>query len=177
MARGFVHETFDLIVLGRVYRHVHQAKDKHAQHVPGMRHREKGHEWYQHFGSSWDFENQFPMWRHAEIQRLREDNGPESAEEMMASDSHDLIDRTWDSLSSEERKYCEGFFVWLIYNPNTLASWAGVDVTQGRISRVIGGELIWEDSPETIAEYHALRQRISKNHKHRLATVLKQYGD
>ncbi|MBZ5492185.1 MAG: hypothetical protein LAO76_14740 [Acidobacteriia bacterium] len=177
MASGFLHEAFDLIVWGRVYRYIHQAKDRHAQHVPGLRHREKGHEWYQCFGSSWDFENQFPMWRHTEIQKLRERAGPEAAEEMMASDAHDLIDRTWDDLSSTERTYCEGLFVWLIYNPDILYSWAGVDVIHGRISRVIGDELVWEGSPETIIEYRALRRRISKNHKHRLAEVLKQCGD
>ena len=177
MARGFVHETFDLIVLGRVYRHVHQTKDRYAQHVPGLRHREKGHEWYQCFGSGWNFENQFPMWRQTEIQSLKDTKGPDAAEEMMASDAHDLIDRTWDDLSPTERTYCERLFVWLIYNPDFLVSWAGVDVLQGRISRMIGGKLVWEESPNTISEYRALRRRISKNHKHRLAEVLEQHGD
>ncbi len=33
MAAGFIHEMLDLIALGKVYRHVHIAKDEHAQRV------------------------------------------------------------------------------------------------------------------------------------------------
>ena len=176
MAVGFVHETLDLIVLGRVYRHIHKAKDQYAQRVPGLRHREIGHAWYQGYGTSWSFDNPFPMWRHAEIQKISEQNGQDAAEETMASDGHDLLDRTWDSLSKAERQYWEGFFAWLLYRPDLLESWAGVDVLRGRVLRTVSGKKVWEDSPETVNEYCMLRRKVSKNHKHRLCTVLASFG-
>lgn len=177
MAAGFVHETLDLISLGRVYRCVHRDKDEHAQRAPGLRHREVGHDWYHSYGTRWNFDDPFPACVKQEIKTVRERCGPEAAEERMASDSHDLLDRTWDGLSKPERHYWEGFFVWLLYRPDLLESWAGVDVLPGRVSRTIDGEVVWENSPETVDEYRGLRRRVSKNHKHRLHDVLVRCGN
>ena len=121
MPVAFVHEMLDLIVLGRVYRHVHKRKDEHAQRVPGLRHREIGHEWYQLYGSCWNLESPFPAWRIMEIQKIRRSDGVNAAEERMASDGHDLLDRTWDRMAKPQREYWEGFFVWLLYSPDLLS--------------------------------------------------------
>jgi len=177
MAAGFVHEMLDLIVLGRVYRHVHRAKDEYAQRVPGLRHREIGHDWYQLFGIRWNGNDIFPAQRLLEIQEIRARCGADAAEEIMASDGHDLLDRTWDALSKMEKTYWEGFFVWLLYRPNVLEDWAGVDVLRGRILRKIRDQLVWEDSPDTANEYRSLKRGVSKHHKHRLRDVLRSCGD
>jgi hypothetical protein len=153
------------------------AKDEHAQRLPGLRHREFGHPWYQRFGECWTFYEPFRPLHREEIRAVGEHFGLEAAEERMASDGHDLVDRTWDGLAKPERNYWEGFIVWLLYRPDLLESWAGVDVLRGRVSRMIAGELVWQDSPETVKEYRDLRRRVSKNHKHRLGAALKNYGD
>jgi hypothetical protein len=94
----------------------------------------------------------------------------------MSGDSHDLIDRTWNGLSREARLYWEGFFAWLIYHPDILERWAGVDVVMGRIKRVIDGQVVWEDSPETVAEYKNLRREVSRHQKRGLRNILARYG-
>jgi hypothetical protein len=177
MAAGFVHETLDLISWGRVYTHIHRCKDEHAQQAPGLRHREVGHVWYHSYGDLWDFDDPFPRSIREEIRSIGERSGPEAAEERMASDGHDFLDRIWDELSEPERRYREGFFVWLLYRPDLLESWVGVDVLRGRISRTIDGGSVWENSPETVDEYRSLHRRVSKNHKHRLRNVLMSYGN
>jgi hypothetical protein len=177
MAAGFVHEMLDLISLGRVYRHIHKRKDEHAQRAPGLRHREVGHDWYQSYGKRWNFDVPFPPSLMEEMENVRKWFGPDAAEERMASDGHDLLDRTWDGLSKPERLYWEGFFAWLLYRPDLLESWAGVDVLHGHVCRTIGGKVVWEDSPETVGEYSGLRRRVSKNHKHRLRVVLGRNGN
>ncbi len=177
MAPGFVHETLDLTCFGRVYRHIHKSKDEHAQRAPGLRHRAFGHDWYRRYPQQWNLDDPFPTWLKEEIKNVRDRSGPEAAEERMASDSHDYLDRIWDEMSQPERHYWEGFFVWLLYHPDLLECWAGVDVLRGRISRTIHGESVWENSPETVEEYRSLRRRVSKNHKHRLRDVLTSYGN
>ena len=94
----------------------------------------------------------------------------------MASDAHDQLDRVWDELPREGRQYWEGVFVWLLYHPDMLESWADVDVKHGRILRLIDGVHVWEESPETVIEYGTLRRRVSKSHKHRLRDVLMRLG-
>ena len=75
-----------------------------------------------------------------------------------------------------QRRYWEGFFAWLLYRPDLLETWAGVDVARGRILRVIDGEQTWETSPETGYEYRELRRRVSRHQKNRLRDVLAEYG-
>ena len=51
-----------------------------------------------------------------------------------------------------------------------------MDVIRGRIERVIDGQVVWEDSTETVAEYKSLRREVSRHHKWRLRDVLARYG-
>jgi hypothetical protein len=147
-----------------------------SQKAPGLRHRDVGNGWYQDYGKRWSFSDPFPEWRKEEISKTRESRGPDVAEERMASDAHDHLDRTWDELPQTHRKYWEGFFVWLLYHPDILESWAHVDVVRGRVLRIINGVQAWEESPETAREYRELRRRASRNHKHGLRDVLTRYG-
>ncbi len=176
MPSGWYHQTNDLIAYGRAYPHVHRRKDAFAQKAPGLRHRDVGHEWYQEHGRLWDLSNPFPEWLNDEIRNIGNTRGADAAEERMASDCHDYLDRVWDELTPAERQFREGFFVWLLYHPELLETWAGVDVLRGRIKRTIDGVDVWEDSPETAVEYRKLRRTVSRNHLHRLRPVLDAYG-
>ncbi|MGA3325783.1 MAG: hypothetical protein ABSF45_15025 [Terriglobia bacterium] len=176
MAAGWVHQTIDLVAYGRTYARVHREKDAASQITPGARHRAVGHEWYQGFGRDWDFTEPYPQAAKDLIERIGEIHGPDMAEEHMSSDSHDLIDRTWDGLSREERLGAEGYFASLVYHPDKLERVAGVDVIRGRIERVIDGRVVWEDSIETVAEYKSLRREVSRHQKWRLRDVLARYG-
>jgi hypothetical protein len=79
--------------------------------------------------------------------------------------SHDFVDKVWDfeSLTREERLLTRvwwfGFHVWLLFRPDLLRGWAGVDVLTGKIHRVIDGTEVWEDTPEVIPEYWRLYWR------------------
>ena len=163
MASGWVHETLDLIAFGEIYRFVHQAKDLHSQEAPGLRHRDVGHDWYHDYGKRWSFLDPFPNWLKEEISKTRESRGPYAAEERMVSHAHDYLDRVWDDIPELHRQYWEGFLVWLLYRPQLLETWAGVDVVHGRVPRVIKGEQVWERSNETATEYRQLRRRVSRN--------------
>src|SRR5215470_10694743 len=99
MPAGCFHEIVDFVVFGTTNRKVHQRKDAPAQNMPGIRHREVGHDWYQSYDKQWDFLNPFPDFLHSEIEALRKDVGLQAAEERMASDAHDYLDRIWDDLS------------------------------------------------------------------------------
>jgi len=176
MAAGWVHETIDLITYGRAYRHIHQRKDAHSQEIPGLQHRQKDHEWYLNFQKKWDFPNPFPDFLKETIQNLKESFGAETAEERMSSDSHDYIDRHWDSLSKTERNYNEGYFVWLIYHPEILKTRIGLDVIDGKILRTIDGNKVWEDSPDTITDYKRLRRDVSRHHKGRFRFFENNYS-
>ncbi len=166
----------DLIAYGRVYRHVHQRKDAASQRVPGLRHRMIGHEWYREWGRRWDFADPFPEACQEGIRRLREKAGPDVTEEQMASDAHDYFDGVWDDLPEPIRDYARGFFAWLLYHPDLLESWAGVDVIGGRILRKVNGQEYWEDSPETVREYKRVRREVSRHQKSRLREILMRYG-
>lgn len=176
MAAGWIHQTIDLIAYGRTYAHVHREKDAASQRIPGVRHRTVGHDWYQRFGRDWDFTEPYPQAAKELIERIGELHGPDAAEEHTSSDSHDLIDKTWDGLSREERLGSEGYFAWLVYHPDALGRVAGVDVLRGRIERVIAGQVVWENSTETVTEYKTLRREVSRHHKWRLRDVLARYG-
>ncbi len=166
MANGWVHETIDLIIYGRPYHRVHKTKDEESQRTPGRRHREVKHEWYQEFDKLWSFSDPFPDLLKETTQKLKDTEGADSAEEQMVSITHDYIDRIWDrdELSKPERdwirKYWEGFFAWLLFNPGILKDWAGVDVLGGKIRRLIEGQEIWEDSPDIKSKYERLRHYV-----------------
>lgn len=176
MAAGWIHRTIDLIAYGRPYAHVHRAKDFASQRIPGIAHRAVGHDWYQRFGRDWDFSEPYPQAAKDRIERIGRTFGPDLAEEKLSSDSHDLIDRTWDGLSRDERSSWEGFFAWLVYHPEVLLNWAEVDVLTGRIKRIVNGDEIWEDAPEIVGQYKALRAEVSRHHKWRLREILTHCG-
>jgi len=176
MAAGSVHKAIDLIAFGRIYHHVHQKKDEESQRTPGLRHKEVGHGWYLDFQKLWDFCNPFPDWLKETIQGMKETEGAGVAEERMVSDAHDYFDRVWDDLPKADRNYWEGFFVWLLYNPEVLKDRAGVDVLSGRIHRIIEGQEIWEESPETTLEYKRLYRDVSRHKKSFLRDVIAHYG-
>ncbi len=176
MPAGWIHQTQDFVFWGCIYSDVHKTKDAQSQITPGKRHRNVGHEWYQSFGKLWDFSNPFPDCVQEDIRQLRDTKGADAAEVMQASYSHDLIDRTWDGLSDEERNYWQAFFAWLLYNPDVLESWAGVDVLRGRILRRIDGRDVWEDAPEIIQQYKRLKREVSRHYISRLREVLACYG-
>jgi hypothetical protein len=176
VARGYIHQTIDLITNGRTYAHVHHRKDAAAQTMPGARHRAIGHEWYQRYELEWNHSDPFPQSAREIIQKLNAACGPDVAEERMSSDSHDFIDRIWDELSREHRLHREGFFAWLVFHPELLEQWAAVDVIGGRIKRTVNGDEVWEDCPEVIGEYRVLRREVSRHHKNRLRHVLARFG-
>ena len=74
----------------------------------------------------------------------------------MVYTDHDYIDRIWDDLSDKERKYWEGFVMWVVLNPKILKEWAKVDVLEGKIHRMINSCDVWEDCPELKSEYKRL---------------------
>jgi len=176
LAAGWFHQTLDLIAFGRIYACLHRKKDAESQRIPGLRHRQVGHELYQSYGKLWDHVDRLPQWLIKSIQTLKESQGADAAEEKTASCGHDILDRTWDDLRKEEREYWEGCFIWLLYHPEILESWAGVDVIRGRIQRTVDGQKIWEDSPETRNEYKILRREVSRHQKRRLREVLARWG-
>src|SRR3989442_2124157 len=113
MPSGWIHQMHDVIVFGQTYPEIHRLKDACALKVPGRRHREVGHEWYQKFGKDWDFSNPFPESVNQQVRDLGRSQGPDAAERLQVDRAHDLLDRTWDDLSKERREFWEGFFVWL----------------------------------------------------------------
>lgn len=175
MASGWFHQTLDLIAFGRIYFHVHRDKDAASQKMPGRRHRVVGHEYYQQYGNLWDHDNPFPPCVMEAIQKLKDSKGPGIAEEEMASYAHDHLDRVWDGLPCQVRRYWEGCFVCLLYHPEILAGWAGVDVIQCKIKRTVDGREIWENSAETGEEYRRLRREVSRHVKYRLKDMLNIY--
>ena len=49
--------------------------------------------------------------------------------------------------------------MWLLFRPDLLRDWAGVDVVAGKIHRVIDGNEVWEDEPVVVSEYQRLCKR------------------
>ncbi len=177
MPSGWVHATLDLISFGRPYLYIHQEKDN-ASKTLGSSHRTEKHSWYQEFGKLWNFSDPFPSWLNESIQDLLLIECPDQVEEQMVSIAHDHLDRVWDDLLYSERKYCEGFFAWVLLRPSILKSWAGVDVLNGRIQRIVGGQEIWEYCPYLKSKYRSLSRYISaviRNNKG-LQIMLMRYG-
>lgn len=96
----------------------------------------------------------------------------------MAWIDHDYIDRTWDVLSDLERKYWEGFFAWVLLSPNILKDWAGVDVLDGKIQRIMKNHEVWESCPELKSEYKRLYNYVKavKEGDKILQDMLERYG-
>ena len=70
--------------------------------------------------------------------------------------SHDYLDRIWDGLDFSQRKYWEGWFTWVLLNPDMLKSWAGVDVVEGKVRRMVDEKEVWEYEPDLKALYENL---------------------
>lgn len=184
MASGWVHATFDLIVFGRPYLHLHKEKDKAHKVIHSRAHRALNHSWYQSFGEHWSFENPFPEMVKEWVEFLRDTGGEDRAEEEQASLAHDYLDRIWDDLLDKEptyklNRYCEGFFAWVVLHPEVLKDKFGVDVLEGRIYRVIDGQGAWEECPETIEGYLSLRNEVERMLKRdsKLRDVVATYGE
>ena len=184
MPNKLVHGVHALIAFGQPYSHVHKRKDAFSQRMPGARHRQVKHRKYQAFGRTWDFTYPFATNECRQIERVRRWKGTAVAEEYMASLSHDVDDRIWDfdGISRSERaairNYWEAFCAWLILNPDILKEWAGVNVMEGRVLRLIDGVEVWEDEPALIGAYAALYNhvRFLIRCKAALRTTLTEYG-
>ena len=177
MPNGWVHAVIDLIVYGRPYFSLHKKKDAPSQTLR-WRHRIKRHEWYQACGKKWTLDEPFPSKLKELILEIRNANGPEKAERLMVYVDHDYIDRIWDDLSPKERKYWEGFFMWILFNPKILKEWAKVDVLEGRIHRTIKGREDWENCPELKSEYRGLCRYVNtvKEGDKNLQKIIERYG-
>jgi hypothetical protein len=156
MADAWAHTVIDLIAYGRPYFNLHKEKDKPHEFL-GSRHRIVNHDWYQSYGRLWNFCEPFPSWI-KDI--LGNEEKADKAEEQMAWIDHDYIDRIWDTLSDQERRYREGFFAWVLFSPKVLKDWAGVDVLNGKIQRIIKGREVWESCPGLKSEYKRLYNYI-----------------
>ncbi len=155
MADGWVHAVIDLVAYGKPYFALHKEKDK-PHELLGSNHRIVNHDWYQAYGRYWNFCEPFPSWIKESIRISGNEKGTDKAEEQLAWIDHDYIDRTWDVLSNLEKKYWEGFFAWVLLSPKILKDWAGVDVFDSRIQRLIDGREVWEYCPELKFEYKRL---------------------
>jgi hypothetical protein len=155
MPSAWIHAVIDLTAYGRPCFDLHKEKDK-PHELLGSNHRIVNHDWYQVYGRSWNFREPFPPLIKESIRILGKEKGADRAEEEMAWTDHDYIDRVWDSLSDTEKKYWEGFFAWVLLNPKIFKDWAGADVLNGNIHRVINGYEVWEYCPELRSEYKRL---------------------
>lgn len=159
MPARFVHATHDLMVFGRTYFHDHAWKDKPYVWL-GPKHRSERHEYYQLFEVEWNWNDQFPPQWQSFIQRVRDTQNADRAEEWMSFCAHDVFDRVWDTLPLSERERLEGFYAWVALHPDVLRRYCGVDVEHGLIHRVVEGREIWEECPELVKEYEELRRYI-----------------
>lgn len=176
MPSAWVHAAIDLIAYGRPYFDLHKEKDKPHEFL-GSNHRIVNHKWYQAYRRLWNFHDPFPSWLKESIRILGNEEGADKAEEQMVWIDHDYIDKIWDVLSDLERKYWEGFFAWALFSPDILKDWAGVDVLNGKIHRVIEDQEIWEECPYTKAEYRRLQRYVEvvKSRDKRLRDILERY--
>lgn len=159
MPSAWVHATIDLIAYGRSYFDIHKEKDEPYKTL-GYKHRVVRHEWYQAFEKEWTLHDPFPSCLKDQISKIRDINGPNKAEKRMADIDHDYIDRIWDTLSPQEKKYREGYFAWILFNQKILKEWAGVDVLDGRIQRMIDNCEVWEYCPKLRNDYKRLSSYV-----------------
>lgn len=177
MPYGWVHATVDLISFGRPHFDLHQLKDRPHKYL-GKEHRSINHAWYQEYDIRWNFADPFPSWLLESFQELLHIESPDQVEEQMVDIAHDHLDKIWDDLLPSKRKYWESFFAWVVINPLVLKSWAGVDVLNSRIQRIVDGQEIWEYCPNLMYQYHRLRRYvravIAKNK--RVESMIRLYG-
>ncbi|MFQ5642014.1 MAG: hypothetical protein ACE5IR_28920, partial [bacterium] len=146
MPNGWVHAVQDLIAFGRPYFELRQKKDAPSKTL-GARHREINHEWYNEYGHLWTHDDPFPDIILDFFRNLRQKKGGEYTEEQMVWASHDYLDCVWDDLDYSHRKYWEGWFAWVLFNPEILKSWAGVDIAESKILRMVENKEVWEYEP------------------------------
>jgi hypothetical protein len=177
MASGLCHAVIDLMAYARPHFDFHQQKDEPARWL-GPAHRQQHHEWYNAFGTEWDFDNPSPASLIRVIEHAGEVEGDEGAERCMSWTSHDYIDRVWDGLSTTERLYLEGMFVWVLEHPEVLLAKFGVDAFNERIARTVGGIESWEPAPGLSSEYRRLCRYAAAVVRQRpeLRAVLEHYG-
>jgi len=148
----FIHSIIDLLVYGRPYFDLHKKKDA-AYATLGVNHRKKNHQWYNLYLYEWNFDEPFPQSLKKVIEYVAQARGGDDAERDQSFASHGYYDRIWDSLSNEERRLQEGFFIWVLRQPEVLKQKFGVDVHGEKIERMINGVKIWEDAPGLRKEY------------------------
>ena len=66
----------------------------------------------------------------------------------------------------------------MLFNPRILKGWAGVDVMNGRIHRVVEDQEIWEDCAELKFQYKNLCRYVEVviNNDQILQDMLERYG-
>lgn len=177
MPNGWVHAAIDLLAYGKSYLDLHKEKDE-AYKTLGWKHRKKGHEWYQAFGKRWTLDEPFPTSLKDQFLKIRIINGPNKSERQMAYVDHDYIDKIWNGLSAQQRKYREGFFMWVILSPQILREWAGIDILESKIQRVVDDREVWEYCPGLRTEYNRLRKyvEIVRENDRVLQDMLTRYG-
>lgn len=177
MPYAWVHAAVDLIAFGHSYFDLHQRKDMPHRYL-GKEHRSVNHAWYQEYGNRWNFIDPFPAWLLESIEDLLHIESPDQVEKQMVDIAHDHLDRVWNDLSYIEKTYWESFFAWVVLNPSVLKSWAGVDVLNSRIQRIVDGHETWEYCPNLMYQYHRLRRYvravIAKNK--RVESMIRLYG-
>ncbi|MBU2447522.1 MAG: hypothetical protein KJ666_18370 [Bacteroidetes bacterium] len=177
MANRYIHEIVDFICFGSAYPRVHTEKDA-AWKTLGLEHRTKNHELYNLYGEEWNFEDIYPKKLQSFFEAIQRKHGAK-AEEFQVWFAHDILDKVWDGLSFSKRKYWESFLIWVIYSPRILKDWAGVDVINGRLLRVVEDQKTWKASPEIKFEYERLCRyvEIVKSNDEILQDMLERFGE
>lgn len=177
MPSGWVHAVHDLIAFGRPYLELHQKKDAAYKRL-GVRHREVDHEWYNLFGHEWTHDDPFPRIIMNFFRDLGQKRTGEYTEQQMVWVSHDVLDRVWDDLDAAHRKCWEGCLAWVLFNPEFLKSWAGVDVVESKILRMVDDKEVWEYEPGLKRDYQNLCRYVEEvvARDSVLCEVLKRYG-
>ncbi|MEM0503983.1 MAG: hypothetical protein QXT58_04665 [Archaeoglobaceae archaeon] len=178
MPSRWMHCVVDLIAFGRTYPEIHAQRDEPYKRL-GAKHRIERHGLYQFCKKHREpFENLLPFLMEC-FEDLRNSQGGDKSEEAQVDAAHNRFDYLWDEFSTDERKYFEGLFAWIVLHPEILMSKFGVDVIGGRIHRVLeDGNEVWEDAPEVIQQYNELRKEVGKRLKEDdgLRAMLMKYG-
>jgi len=77
MPQVYIHAAQTLFAYGRAYFDEHQAKDAPHRRL-GPKHRSENHDWYNAFGTLWDFEHSTPDHVAASVERMAAEHGPEA---------------------------------------------------------------------------------------------------
>jgi hypothetical protein len=185
LADRIVHAVNSLIAFGYPYEHIHARKDRYSQRRPGTAHRTVRHPRYRRLGYTWDMSDVYTEALNQATRRIARWKGPHRAEEWQVSVAHDVDDRVWDFDNRprdervQTRQYWETFCVWLVLNPSVLKTWAGVDVLEGKIHRVVDCVEVWEDEPTLPAAYQELRRKVEFRLRvdRKLAALVACWGD